>query len=141
MLHFVYDEVDPRTDIPFYVGVTSNPNARHEQHLCGLPISLSSTDMKSVNDRLDGLWVKTAKWFISQRRYVRKQSLAGSLISIMRQPCSLLAQTSFFIGFEPIYDSINRELRSLPFCSHICHTYQNHKELGSITPPSSLSPM
>src|SRR2546425_282478 len=68
---------------------------------CGLPISLSSTDMKSVNDRLDGLWVKTAKWFISQRRYVRKQSLAGSLISIMRQPCSLLVQTSFFIGFEP----------------------------------------
>ena len=57
--------------------------------------------MKSVNDRLDGLWVKTAKWFISQRRYVRKQSLAGSLISIMRQPCSLLVQTSFFIGFEP----------------------------------------
>jgi hypothetical protein len=57
--------------------------------------------MKSVNDRLDGLWVKTAKWFISQRRYVKKQSLTGSLISVMCQPCSLLVQTAFFIGFEP----------------------------------------
>jgi hypothetical protein len=74
---------------------------KHHLALCGLPISLSSTDMKSVNDRSDGLWVKTAKWFISQRRYVRKQSLTGSLISVMCQPCSLLVQTSFFIGFEP----------------------------------------
>jgi hypothetical protein len=57
--------------------------------------------MKSVNDRPDRIWFKTAKWFISQRRHVRKQSLTGSLIWVMRRPCSLLVQTSFFIGFEP----------------------------------------
>lgn len=33
MLHFVYAEVDPRTDIPFYVGITNNPNQRHAEHL------------------------------------------------------------------------------------------------------------
>lgn len=33
MLHFVYEEIDPRTDIPKYVGITTNPNGRHGQHL------------------------------------------------------------------------------------------------------------
>ena len=33
MLQFVYAEVDPRTDIPFYVGITNNPNQRRAEHL------------------------------------------------------------------------------------------------------------
>jgi predicted GIY-YIG superfamily endonuclease len=32
MLQFVYAEVDPRTDIPFYVGITNNLNQRHTEH-------------------------------------------------------------------------------------------------------------
>lgn len=33
MLDFVYDLIDPRDDLPFYVGITNNPNERMMQHL------------------------------------------------------------------------------------------------------------
>ena len=33
MLYFVYDLIDPRTEKPRYVGITSNPNARLKRHL------------------------------------------------------------------------------------------------------------
>ncbi len=32
--------------------------------MCGLPIGLSFFGTLWVNDRSDGLWFKTAKWFI-----------------------------------------------------------------------------
>lgn len=33
MLDFVYDLIDPRDDLPFYVGITNDPNERMMQHL------------------------------------------------------------------------------------------------------------
>lgn len=33
MLHFVYELVDPRTDVVVYVGITNNPNQRFRVHL------------------------------------------------------------------------------------------------------------
>src|SRR5436190_19788987 len=33
MLYFVYELVDPRTNQPFYVGITKDPNYRMWQHL------------------------------------------------------------------------------------------------------------
>lgn len=33
MLYFVYEETYPDTGIPFYVGISNNPNQRHKQHM------------------------------------------------------------------------------------------------------------
>jgi len=31
--YYIYELIDPRTDIPGYVGITNNPKVRHSQHL------------------------------------------------------------------------------------------------------------
>ncbi len=41
MIYFVYELIDPRTDEPRYVGMTSNPNDRMKQHLAD---SISNLD-------------------------------------------------------------------------------------------------
>lgn len=33
MLYFIYELIDPRTERPWYVGITNNPNARLKRHL------------------------------------------------------------------------------------------------------------
>ena len=54
MLHFIYEETHPVTNIPFYIGISTNPNQRHKQHLDTRDNNLRK---KAVIDRLaaDGL--------------------------------------------------------------------------------------
>src|SRR5260370_38321397 len=33
MLHFIYELIDPRTETVAYVGITTNPNSRLQQHV------------------------------------------------------------------------------------------------------------
>lgn len=43
MLHFLYELFDNSTNIPFYVGITENPNARFDSHVIGKNHSAKSS--------------------------------------------------------------------------------------------------
>jgi len=72
--HSVYELIDPRDDLPFYVGISSNPDTRFGQHLSDTTNQEKQKRIQSIHD--DGLeprMVITETWEDRKLAIAREQ--------------------------------------------------------------------